>query len=168
MWPLTWQNPSDLSAPRGEGALVACSWISGPRNTVPCPGYSPLFLLSPSAMELGWLGWQGWPADTDCRDNWYFQAASSWGVAAPPPYLPLGQGWVCWNLLGWFGSCYYCGSPRGMETQEGGGGRRGLGGLGVGSSGGEEGLGLGTEKGGLRRGRRGRGDRSGVGDELGE
>lgn len=26
------------------------------------------------------------------------------------PYLPLGQGWVPWNLSGWFGGCYYQGS----------------------------------------------------------
>lgn len=54
-----------------------------------------------------------------------------------------------------------------METQEGGSGRRGLGGLGVGSSGGELGLGLGTERRGLRSEGEG-GDRSGVGPELGE
>lgn len=128
-----------ISSQKRRHPWLVCSWTAGSGITR-APSPAP-HLLAPQ----GLLGWLGRPAD--CRDNWCFQAASSWGFTAPPPYLPLGQGWVHWNLLGWFGGCYYRGSLK-RDGDPGGGNR----GRGVREQWGEVGLGLVMEKRGLREG----------------
>lgn len=148
---LVWQNPSDLSALRKGGIFAwLVPGLQGLRAQFLCPGHPPL-LPAPCPPELGLLGWLGRPLD--CKDNWCFQAASSWGFTAPPlTCLWAGLGLLepvrlVWRLLlqwlsekGW--------RPRSLDMGEGGkrvgdgdGGRAG-----IGAKGGEEKAQEGMEK----------------------
>lgn len=140
---LAWQDSSDLSALsrgcvlRGSDPRLPGLEMQSPEPRAPSPAHPHRLPTAPQGHQARLAG--------DHRDNWCFQAASSWAFTVPPPYLPLGQGWVHWNLSGWFGGCYYSGSPGwDGDLEEGGNGGRGA--WGDGREWGRGGIGAGMER----------------------